>query len=84
MELLEHEFEIELIWQHVHKRIIIEVKNVAERSVNLERKFQCLQLHIPKNKLANVNFCPSLLGQTFFGSFVGRMEKKTKSPFEIK
>ena len=37
---------------------------------------------LPKNELENVNFCPSLLGQTFFVRFFGEL-KKTKSPFEI-
>ena len=37
---------------------------------------------LPKNKLENVNFCPSLLGQKFFVHFLGEL-KKPKSPFEI-
>ena len=45
----------------------------------LEMKF--LSSILPKNELANVNFCPSLLGQKFFACFLGEL-KKTKSPFE--
>ena len=37
---------------------------------------------LPKNKLENVNFCPSLLGQKFFVRFLGEL-KKPRSPFEI-
>ena len=37
---------------------------------------------LTKNELENVNFCPSLLGQTFFVRFWENW-KKTKSPFEI-
>ena len=29
----------------------------------------------PKNELENVNFCPSLLGQTFFVRFLGELKK---------
>ena len=37
---------------------------------------------LPKNELGNSNFCPSLLGQTFFVHFLGEL-KTPKSPFEI-
>jgi hypothetical protein len=37
---------------------------------------------LPKNELENVDFCPSLLGQTFFDLFLGEL-KKPKIPFEI-
>ena len=37
---------------------------------------------LPKNELENSNFCPSLLGQTFFVRFLGEL-KTPKSPFEI-
>ena len=53
----------------------------AERSVNLKRKFYCLQFS-QKNELETANFCPSLLGQKFFVCFSGEL-KKQKSPFEI-
>ena len=37
---------------------------------------------LPKNKLENVNFGPSLPGQKFFVRFLGEL-KNPKSPFEI-
>ena len=37
---------------------------------------------LPKNELENLNFCPSLLGQTFFVRFFEEL-KMPKSPFEI-
>ena len=37
---------------------------------------------LPKNELENFNFCPSLLGQTFFIRFLEEL-KTQKSPFEI-
>ena len=37
---------------------------------------------LPKNKLENSNFCPSLLGQKFFVRFLGEL-KKPKCPLEI-
>ena len=37
---------------------------------------------LPKNELENSNFCPSLLGQTFFVRFLGEL-KTPKSRFEI-
>ena len=45
-------------------------------------KGKCSVFNSLKNKLENVNFCPSLLGQNFFGRFLGEL-KKTKSPFKI-
>ena len=36
----------------------------------------------PENELKNSNFCPSLLGQTFFVRFLGEL-KTPKSPIEI-
>ena len=36
----------------------------------------------PKNKLENLKFCPSLLGQKFFVRFLGEL-KKPKCLFEI-
>ena len=33
---------------------------------------------LPKNKLENVNFCPSLLGQKFFIPFFGKLKTKQK------
>jgi hypothetical protein len=45
---------------------------------------KCLSIvnNSPKNELEKSNFCPSLLGQTFFPCFLGELEI-LKSPFEI-
>ena len=35
-----------------------------------------MSLILPKNELENVDFCPSLLGQKFFGWFLGELKKQ--------
>ena len=50
--------------------------------VSLSRKEILMSSILPKNKLKNAKFCPSLLGQKFFVCFLEEF-KKPNSPFEI-
>jgi hypothetical protein len=59
-----------------------EANNRQRLKVSSSQKEILLLSIFPKNELENVNFCPSLLGQTFFVRFLGEL-KTPKSPSEI-
>ena len=55
-----------------NKRIHIEIGHTAYKKGNFSASI------LPKNKLENVNFSPSLLGQKFFINFFGKLKTKQK------